>query len=1003
MHTIKTRHQGGAVHGNAIDFFVWKDGDPTNGSASTCAFTITPERVGIGTANPQKNLSVNEIIEIKKNTYIKNDGPYLHLSNKKGLQEGLQQDPTTKTGILGRAGTTMGIKFVTPPEYEPQDTANDHVMAKIEYKLDRGAHLNSSGIGWAGRNTGKLSFWTSSDGSNDLGERMVIDKLGNVDVNGEISVRNDSFVKTTEFKQQQKITTWDYKYALNYDYNPKAYDYFGYSVATSGDLLAVGAHNDDQAGTEAGAVYLFRKTNNNWSVISKIMEPFRYSANAYFGQSVSLHGNYLLVGQPGKDLVHFEHIDGGNAHTIKGSNYLEGSYFGNSVAINNDYAVVGAPYYNSNQGRVYIYKKRVSGLKTWYGQNPSTSEFGNEQIENQIITPAYTNTRRFGYSVAISNNNKIVIGEPYVQLSSTENGAAYIYGLDDNGNYIKEAELRPNYYVANSHFGWSVNIHNNFVIVGAPGFYTYQGRAYIYEKTSDSWGNPHSGEVRHQTTELVASTYANSDQFGSSVAIKNDTAYVGAFHKHDQRGEVFIFKRNNSVGSWGSVGSSSSARFESYSIRPFDLTTQNNFGWSIAINDSDNDLIIGARSDDGSKGAVYVFKQKALLLNNIYDNNDKIQVNTRLAISSGGKINNAVLELINENNIGNYIITHSDNSLRLRTTNASHHLYLCDWNTNYNSETGNVSIGKTGNEPQYPLDIFGYRMFQHASGDNTNLLFGNYRHGWYGGHTLDDDHDGGASAKISLRTERSIWVNNGAYLATSDKRIKTNIVDLSDNLALEMLRNIPCYYYNYKDKSSGIGKTIGFLAQEVKNIVPMAVSIQKGIIPNEMQLIQNPQWTKINDESNNKYKLTIPDLEDVSGNTKYKFYMSNDISGNDECEKNIYSLEDEPNSFIFDQSWNNVFLYGKEVNDFHTLDKQKLFAINFSATQEIDRIQQSQIADISLNKIDIEINQINLEEAKNKIDFLEAKNSELKSKVSFLETELNSLKAIVQNLVDKAN
>ena len=88
---------------------------------------------------------------------------------------------------------------------------------------------------------------------------------------------------------------------------------------------------------------------------------------------------------------------------------------------------------------------------------------------------------------------------------------------------------------------------------------------------------------------------------------------------------------------------------------------------------------------------------------------------------------------------------------------------------------------------------------------------------------------------------------------------------------------------------------------------------------------------------------------------------------------------------------------------FTPLDKQKLFAINFSATQEIDRIQQSQIADISLNKIDIEINQINLKEAKNKIDFLEAKNSELKSKVSFLETELNSLKAIVQNLVDKAN
>ena len=43
------------------------------------------------------------------------------------------------------------------------------------------------------------------------------------------------------------------------------------------------------------------------------------------------------------------------------------------------------------------------------------------------------------------------------------------------------------------------------------------------------------------------------------------------------------------------------------------------------------------------------------------------------------------------------------------------------------------------------------------------------------------------------------------------------------------------------------------------------------------------------------------------------------------------------NTFTFDTSYNNVFCYGKEVDDFHTLDKQKLFALNFSATQELDR------------------------------------------------------------------
>ncbi|MGB0347906.1 MAG: hypothetical protein ACPGGA_10500 [Balneolaceae bacterium] len=164
----------------------------------------------------------------------------------------------------------------------------------------------------------------------------------------------------------------------------------------------------------------------------------------------------------------------------------------------------------------------------------------------------------------------------------------------------------------------------------------------------------------------------------------------------------------------------------------------------------------------------------------------------------------------------------------------------------------------------------------------------------------------------------------------------------------------------------------------------MAVSFEKNIIPNEMRVIETPQWTEISDGSDNKFKLTISDLVDASGNTKYKFYVSNDISGNDETQKEIHSLEDEPNSFIFDQSWNNVFLYGKEVDDFHTLDKQKLFALNFSATQEIDRIQQTQVVDISLNKLEIN-------EAKQKIQQLEEQNSNLLTRLEALEKKINDL------------
>ena len=218
--------------------------------------------------------------------------------------------------------------------------------------------------------------------------------------------------------------------------------------------------------------------------------------------------------------------------------------------------------------------------------------------------------------------------------------------------------------------------------------------------------------------------------------------------------------------------------------------------------------------------------------------------------------------------------------------------------------------------------------------------------------------DEGVGSSTST-TELALYVNGeaaiyGSLRIASDARIKTNIVDVSDNLALEMVRNIPCRYYEYRDKlNRGTQKTIGFIAQEVKEIMPMAVSVKTDIIPNEMRNLTDLSW-------NNTILYT--DLSDCSG-IKYRFYVSNDISGNDETMKEVVGNAD--NSFTFDQSWNNVFCYGKEVDDFHTLDKQKLFALNFSATQELDR----------------------------KVTSLETENQELKTEVATLKAELAAIKA----------
>ena len=146
----------------------------------------------------------------------------------------------------------------------------------------------------------------------------------------------------------------------------------------------------------------------------------------------------------------------------------------------------------------------------------------------------------------------------------------------------------------------------------------------------------------------------------------------------------------------------------------------------------------------------------------------------------------------------------------------------------------------------------------------------------------------------------------------------------------------------------------------------MAITILKDCIPNEMRVLE-ATWDGVNMSS---------DLTDVSG-VKYKFYVSNDPSGNDEVEKQIIGNAD--NTFTFDKKYNTVFCYGKEVDDLHTLDKQKLFTVNFSATQEIDKIQQEE--------------KTKLVAAEERITALETENASLKAQLNSIEARLAALEA----------
>lgn len=71
-------------------------------------------------------------------------------------------------------------------------------------------------------------------------------------------------------------------------------DQFGAAVAIEGDLILVGAENDEQNGPNAGSAYLFQRTGTGWVQDLKLMErPF-----ALFGSSVALSADTRLIGAP---------------------------------------------------------------------------------------------------------------------------------------------------------------------------------------------------------------------------------------------------------------------------------------------------------------------------------------------------------------------------------------------------------------------------------------------------------------------------------------------------------------------------------------------------------------------------------------------------------------------------------------------------------------------------------------------------------------------------------
>lgn len=133
-------------------------------------------------------------------------------------------------------------------------------------------------------------------------------------------------------------------------------DYFGSSIFLSGGDVIVGAESDDDLGTSSGSAYIFTGSGSTWTQQGKLLASDGAASN-YFGGSVALSGNTAIVGAyqnspSGAAYVYTRSGSTWSQHAkLVGSTATPGARLGISVSINGNTAAVGA----TGQGASYSY------------------------------------------------------------------------------------------------------------------------------------------------------------------------------------------------------------------------------------------------------------------------------------------------------------------------------------------------------------------------------------------------------------------------------------------------------------------------------------------------------------------------------------------------------------------------------------------------------------------------------------------------------------------------
>lgn len=273
-----------------------------------------------------------------------------------------------------------------------------------------------------------------------------------------------------------------------------------------------------------------------------------------------------------------------------------------AIALKGNTIVVGTFNENNGAGAAYVFMKENG---SWVRKTKLAPSGARDST-------VYTWGSRFGFSVAVDNDeNTIVVGAISADATSRNGigyGAAYVFykpvGGWENSNALQaDHKIRPSTRRRQGSFGASVAIHGDTIVVGA----TRQNSAFVYRKNDDNtWGvSAECDTSLYQHEELMCATIENkilgaptsTHGFAYVTSLSDSVLAVGDYQLNSNVGAVNIYVKNSS----GDFDDENPSQV----LVPNAAHGSGQLGKSVHL-DGPN-LVAGAPESDSNRGVVYLW------------------------------------------------------------------------------------------------------------------------------------------------------------------------------------------------------------------------------------------------------------------------------------------------------------------------------------------------------------------------------------------------------------